>query len=103
MSALVVSGRQFVSTGYHSLCVPVTIGLAFSIALLSTWSRHHEMATTPPTRLASLLLIAVAITAVTGLPLDTLWRTSLQLRRGKHGAAPLWRRTLAPEREWGRS
>jgi cytochrome d ubiquinol oxidase subunit I len=70
MSTLDLSRLQFATTSiYHFLFVPVTIGLAFLVALLNTaWVRHHDEAYLRLTRFfGTLLLINVAIGVVTGL------------------------------------
>ncbi len=61
---------QFATTSiYHFLFVPVTIGLAFLVALLqTTWYRHNNPEFRRLTRFfGTLLLINVAIGTVTGL------------------------------------
>src|SRR5674476_1124393 len=61
---------QFATTSiYHFLFVPVTIGLAFLVALLQTsWYRHENPVYRRLTRFfGTLLLINVAIGVVTGL------------------------------------
>jgi cytochrome bd ubiquinol oxidase subunit I len=61
---------QFATTSiYHFLFVPVTIGLAFLVALLQTaWHRNHQPEYRRLTRFfGTLLLINVAIGVVTGL------------------------------------
>ncbi len=61
---------QFATTSiYHFLFVPVTIGLAFLVAVLqTTWYRHDDPAFRRLTRFfGTLLLINVAVGVVTGL------------------------------------
>jgi cytochrome bd ubiquinol oxidase subunit I len=61
---------QFATTSiYHFLFVPVTIGLAFLVALLQTaWYRNHKPEYKRVTRFfGTLLLINVAVGVVTGL------------------------------------
>jgi len=61
---------QFATTSiYHFLFVPVTIGLAFLVALLQTsWYRHDDPTLRRLTRFfGTLLLINVAVGVVTGL------------------------------------
>ncbi|HXY71439.1 MAG TPA: cytochrome ubiquinol oxidase subunit I [Actinomycetota bacterium] len=70
MTTLDLSRLQFATTSiYHFLFVPVTIGLAFLVALLNTaWVRHHDEAYLRLTKFfGTLLLINVAIGVVTGL------------------------------------
>src|SRR6202044_3634356 len=61
---------QFATTNiYHFLFVPVTIGLAFLVAVLQTaWYRHEQPGQRRLTRFfGTLLLINVAVGVVTGL------------------------------------
>jgi len=61
---------QFATTSiYHFLFVPVTIGLAFLVAMLQTsWYRHEDPTTLRLTKFfGTLLVINVAIGVVTGL------------------------------------
>src|SRR5947209_14028689 len=61
---------QFATTSiYHFLFVPVSIGLAFLVALLQTsWHRNGDPTTRRLTRFfGNLLLINVAVGVVTGL------------------------------------
>jgi len=70
MTTLDLSRLQFATTSiYHFLFVPVTIGLAFLVALLHTaWVRHHDETYLRLTKFfGTLLLINVAIGVVTGL------------------------------------
>jgi cytochrome d ubiquinol oxidase subunit I len=70
MSTLDLSRLQFASTSiYHFLFVPVTIGLAFLVALLhTTWFRRRDEAYLRLTRFfGTLLVINIAIGVVTGL------------------------------------
>ena len=70
VSNLDLARIQFASTStYHLLFVPVTIGLAFLVAILQTmWHRsgdREKRRPTPP--FGTLLLINAAIGVVTGL------------------------------------
>src|SRR5271155_902107 len=70
MSSLDLARLQFASTSiYHFLFVPVTIGLAFLVAVLQT--RWHKSGNPEDKRLikffGTLLLINVAVGVVTGL------------------------------------
>ena len=65
-----LSRAQFASTTiYHFLFVPVTIGLAYFVAIMQTiWYRSHDPQMRRVTRFfGTLLLINVAIGVVTGL------------------------------------
>jgi cytochrome d ubiquinol oxidase subunit I len=70
MTALDLARVQFASTSiYHFLFVPVTIGLAFLVALLQTaWTRRGDEAYLRLTRFfGTLLVINIAVGVVTGL------------------------------------
>jgi cytochrome d ubiquinol oxidase subunit I len=70
MSAEYVARLQFATTSiYHFLFVPVTIGLAFLVALLQTqWHRSGEEVYLRLTRFfGTLMLINIAVGVVTGL------------------------------------
>src|SRR6478736_3052179 len=70
MSTLELARLQFASTSiYHFLFVPVTIGLAFLVALLQTaWHRKGDGAYLRLTRFFGVLLVInIAIGVVTGL------------------------------------
>jgi cytochrome d ubiquinol oxidase subunit I len=70
MSSLDLSRLQFATTSiYHFLFVPLTIGLAFLVALLhTTWVRRRDEAYLRLTRFfGTLLVINIAIGVVTGL------------------------------------
>jgi cytochrome bd-type quinol oxidase subunit 1 len=70
MSSLDLSRLQFATTTiYHFLFVPLTIGLAFLVALLhTTWFRRRDEAYLRLTRFfGTLLVINIAIGVVTGL------------------------------------
>ena len=70
MDVLDLARLQFASTSiYHFLFVPVTIGLAFLVALLhTTWYRHGRDSDKRLTRFfGTLLLINIAVGVVTGL------------------------------------
>jgi len=70
MSTLDLSRLQFATTSiYHFLFVPLTIGLAFLVALLhTTWIRRRDEAYLRLTRFfGTLLIINIAIGVVTGL------------------------------------
>src|SRR3989454_8626350 len=70
MTNLDLARLQFASTSiYHFLFVPVTIGLAFLVALLqTTWHRRGDEAYLRLTRFfGTLLVINIAIGVVTGL------------------------------------
>ena len=70
MSSLDLSRLQFATTSiYHFLFVPLTIGLAFLVALLHTaWFRRRDEAYLRLTRFfGTLLVINIAIGVVTGL------------------------------------
>src|SRR5215831_8174182 len=70
MSSLDLSRLQFATTTiYHFLFVPLTIGLAFLVALLhTTWYRRRDEAYLRLTRFfGTLLVINIAVGVVTGL------------------------------------
>ena len=70
MTTLGLARLQFASTSiYHFLFVPVTIGLAFLVALLQTaWTRRGDEAYLRLTRFfGTLLVINIAVGVVTGL------------------------------------
>ncbi|HMK91841.1 MAG TPA: cytochrome ubiquinol oxidase subunit I, partial [Thermoleophilia bacterium] len=70
VSQLSLARGQFAATSiYHFLFVPVTIGLAFLVAILQTvWHRHGDDDYLRLTRFfGTLLLINVAVGVVTGL------------------------------------
>ncbi len=70
MTTLDLARVQFASTSiYHFLFVPVTIGLAFLVALLQTaWTRRGDEAYLRLTRFfGTLLVINIAVGVVTGL------------------------------------
>ena len=70
MSQLDLARLQFAATSiYHFLFVPVTIGLAFLVALLHTaWYRRRDTAFLRLTRFFGVLLVInIAVGVVTGL------------------------------------